>query len=188
LEHSCCTFGNREWQSKVWASKIGSLRPKNWNLLRPKKLELASVWPSARRNDCSRETPMRMQSSSESGRVASCLPLGTTSSKTKCVRLRNERSLQHPKQISARAIVEGTRKTILVLCSYTVVILHSQLRCVRTFRTCSRVSTVQFVALLQHRPCVCVCVRVKQSSILAFYAFAGLSGCTVNFASSYHLL
>jgi len=49
---------------------------------------------------------MRMQSSSESGRVAYCLPIGTTSSKAKCVWLRNGRSLQHPKakQISARAI------------------------------------------------------------------------------------
>jgi len=36
---------------------------------------------------------MRMQSSSESGRVAYCLPIGITSSKTKCVRLRNGRSL-----------------------------------------------------------------------------------------------
>jgi len=32
--------------------------------------------------------------------------------------LRNGRSLQHPKQISALAIVEGARRTILVLCSY----------------------------------------------------------------------
>ena len=40
---------------------------------------------------------MRMQSSSQSGRVAYCLPIGITSSKTKCVRLRNGRSLQHPK-------------------------------------------------------------------------------------------
>jgi len=40
---------------------------------------------------------MRMQTSSESGGVAYCLPIGITSSKTKCVRLRNGRSLQHPK-------------------------------------------------------------------------------------------
>jgi len=59
---------------------------------------------------------MRMQSSLESGRVAYCLPIGITSSKTKCVRLRNGRSLQHPKQISARAIVNATGRTILVLC------------------------------------------------------------------------
>jgi len=38
---------------------------------------------------------MRMRSSSESDRVAYCLPIGTTSSKTKCVRSRNGRSLQH---------------------------------------------------------------------------------------------
>ena len=50
---------------------------------------------------------MRMQYSSESGRVAYYLPIGITSSKTKCVRLRNGRSLQHPKQISARAIVDA---------------------------------------------------------------------------------
>jgi len=61
---------------------------------------------------------MWMQSSSESGRVAYFLPIGTTSSKTKCVLLRNGRSLQHLKQISSRAIVEGTRRAILVLCSY----------------------------------------------------------------------
>ena len=61
-----------------------------------------------------------MQSSSESGRVAYCLPVGITSSKTKCVRLRNGRSLQHPKQISARVIVDATGRTILVLCSYIV--------------------------------------------------------------------
>ena len=49
-----------------------------------------------------------MQSSSESVRVAYCLPIGITSSKTKCVRLRNGRSLQHPKQISAWAMpLEG---------------------------------------------------------------------------------
>ena len=51
---------------------------------------------------------------------AYCLPIGITSSKTKCVRLRNgrslQRSLQHPKQISARAIVDATGRTILVLC------------------------------------------------------------------------
>jgi len=38
---------------------------------------------------------MWMRSSSESDRVASCLPIGTTSSKTKCVRSRKGRSLQH---------------------------------------------------------------------------------------------
>ena len=84
---------------------------------RPQKLELASVWPSPRHNDCRREIlQMRMQSSSVSGRVAYCLPIGISSSKTKCVRLRNGRSLQHPKQISARAIVDATGRTILVLC------------------------------------------------------------------------
>ena len=60
--------------------------------------------------------PMQMQSSSESGRVADCLPIEITSSKTKCVRLRNWRSLQHPKQNYARAIVDATGKAILVLC------------------------------------------------------------------------
>ena len=40
--------------------------------------------------------------------------------KTKCVRLRNGRTLQHPKQISARAIVNATGRTILVLCSCIV--------------------------------------------------------------------
>ena len=72
---------------------------------------------------------MRMQSSLEFGRVAYCLPIGLvylvedeiTLSKTKCVRLRNGRSLQHPKQISARAIVDATGRTILVLCSYICV-------------------------------------------------------------------
>ena len=68
---------------------------------------------------------MRMQSSSESGRVAYCLPIGITSSKTKCVWLRNGRSLQHPKQVSARAIVDATGRTILLLCSYIVCTRHS---------------------------------------------------------------
>jgi len=52
---------------------------------------------------------MWMQSSSDSGRVAYCHPIGITSSKTKCVRVRNGvrngRSLQHPKQISDPAIL-----------------------------------------------------------------------------------
>jgi len=56
---------------------------------------------------------------SESGRVAICLPIGTTL-KTKCVRLKNGRSLQHPKQTSAWAIIDATRRTILMLCSYIV--------------------------------------------------------------------
>jgi len=59
---------------------------------------------------------MRMQSSSESGRVAYCLPIGITSSKTKCVRLRNGLSLQRPKQISARAIVDGQ----FLCCAFSV--------------------------------------------------------------------
>jgi len=63
---------------------------------------------------------MRMQSSWESGRVAFYLPIGTTSSKIKCVRSRYGRSLHHTKQISARAIDNGTHRTILVLGSYTV--------------------------------------------------------------------
>ena len=87
---------------RIWAWSYQDL--KHWNLLQ-----------SARLNNCCRETPMRMQSSSESGRVAPCLHIGTTSLKTKCVRLRNERSFQHPKQISSRAIVDGTRRTILVV-------------------------------------------------------------------------
>ena len=108
---------------------------------RPQKLELASVWPSPRHNDCRREIlQMRMQSSSVSGRVAYCLPIGISSSKTKCVRLRNGRSLQHPKQISARAIVDATGRTILVLC--LVPCLYSQLRCIR----CSRVFVVLIAA------------------------------------------
>jgi len=41
-------------------------------------------------------------------RVDSCLLIEATSSKTKCERSRKGRSLQHPKQISAPAIVEGT--------------------------------------------------------------------------------
>jgi len=65
-----------------------------------------------------------MQSSSESGRVAYCLPIGISSSKSKCVRLSNGRSLQYPKQASARAIVDATGRTILVL--------YSQLRCIRS--------------------------------------------------------
>ena len=48
-----------------------------------------------------------------------------------CVRLRNGRSLQHPKQISARAIVEGIRRTILVLCSNLV--QYSQMRYEKDF-------------------------------------------------------
>ena len=52
------------------------------------------------------------------------------------------------KQISAPAIVEGTRRTILV-CALTL--LYSQLLCVRTFRQCSRVVAVQ---LVEHRPCL----------------------------------
>jgi len=71
-----------------------------------------------------------MQSSSESGRVAYCLPIGITSSKTKCVRLRNRRSLQHPKQISAR-IVDSTG---ILDNSCVVHCLYSQLRCIRTIR------------------------------------------------------
>ena len=67
---------------------------------------------------------MRMQSSSESGHVASCLRIGTTSLKTMCMWLRNGVSLQHPKQISAWVIIKGTIRTIVVLCSYTTVILH----------------------------------------------------------------
>ena len=80
---------------------------------------------------------MQMQSSSESGRVAYCLPVGITSSKTKCVRLRNGRSLQHPKQISARAIVDAT---VQLHC------LYSQLRnCVvqELSAKCSRVFVVR---------------------------------------------
>ena len=65
-------------------------------------------------------SPTWMQPLLESGRVAYCLPIGTTSSKTKCMQSRNGQSLQHPKQVSARTIVEGTRSTILVLCSYIV--------------------------------------------------------------------
>ena len=91
---------------------------------------------------------MRMQSSSESGRVASCLPIGTTSSKTNCVRSRNGRSVQHPKpkQIPAPATVEDTRRTIVVLLLRVCNYLHSQLRCVKTFGRCSRAFAVQIVA------------------------------------------
>ena len=60
---------------------------------------------------------MWMQSSSESGRVAYCLPIGITSSKTKCVRLGNGRSLQ---QIIARAIVYVTGRTCVVHCLYAL--------------------------------------------------------------------
>jgi len=74
-------------------------------------------------------SPMQMQSN--------CLPIGITSSKTKCVRLRNGRCLQHPKQTSARAIetsaraiVDAAGRTILVLC--VVYCLNSQLYCTRT--------------------------------------------------------
>ena len=51
-----------------------------------------------------------------------------------------------PNQIYGRAIVEGTRRTILALCRYTAEILYSRLRCVRTFCRCSRVFAVQIVA------------------------------------------
>jgi len=56
--------------------------------------------------------------------------------------------VQHPKQISAPAIVEGTPRTIVVLllCVSVQLYLYSQLRCVRTFRKCSRVFAVQIVA------------------------------------------
>jgi len=88
----------------------------------------------------------------ESGRVASCLPIRRTSSKTKYVRLTNGRSLQHPKETSARAIVEGTRRTFFVLHSYVVVILP--LRCVWTFHTfvgtfnrCSRISDLHIAGM-----------------------------------------
>jgi len=73
------------------------------------RISCRDTWSSTKGNP-----PMRMQSLSESGRVASCLPIGTTSSKTKCVRSRNGRSLLHPKQISTTAIVGGTRRTIVV--------------------------------------------------------------------------
>ena len=108
--------------------------------------KLASVWPSARHNGCSRNSPIRMQSSSESGRGASCPPIGIISAKTKCVRLRKGLSLQHPKKMFTQAIVEDTRRTIIALCSCTAVKWYSQLHCVRTFRRCSRVFAVQFVA------------------------------------------
>ena len=52
-----------------------------------------------------------------------------------------------PKQISARTtFVEGNRMTILVLCSYTPVMLYTQLRYVRTFCRCSHVFTVHIAA------------------------------------------
>ena len=74
------------------------------------------IWPSALHNDCSRET---LQCGCNLRRcrrfVASRLPIGTTSSKTKCVRPKNGRSLQHPKQTFAPAIVEDIRRTIVVL-------------------------------------------------------------------------
>jgi len=72
-----------------------------------------------------------------------CICIGTTLSKTKCVRSRNGRSLQHPKQISAPAIVKGTRRTIVVLYLH---VQCSQLHCVRTFHRCSRVFAVLIVA------------------------------------------
>ena len=64
------------------------------------------------------------------GRVAYCLPIEITSSKTKCVRLRNGRSLQHPKT----NLCPGDRRCHWKNNSCVVHCLYSQLRCIRTFR------------------------------------------------------
>ena len=69
---------------------------------------------------------MRMQSSSQSGRVAYCLPIGISSSKTKCF------PVEKGGQISARAIVDATGKDNS--CVVQLHCLYSQLRCIRTFR------------------------------------------------------
>ena len=74
---------------------------------------------------------MRMQALLESSRVASCIPIGTTSAKTKCVRSRNGR--WHSKDNCA-----------VTVCMQLLV--YSPLRCVRTFRRCSCVFAVQIVA------------------------------------------
>ena len=104
---------------------------------RTKTLEIASVWPSARHKDCSRET---LQCGCNLRRSLVVLPTFVENH----VLAGNGRSLQHPERPSACGkwpIVEGIRRTILVLllCVYE----YSQLRCVRTFRRCSRVFAVQ---------------------------------------------
>jgi len=75
------------------------------------KLELPSVWPSAPHHDCSRET---LQCDCNLRRSPVVLPLAIPSEQLRQSR-ENGRSLHHPKQISAPAIVEGTRRTIVVL-------------------------------------------------------------------------
>ena len=60
------------------------------------------------------------------------------------------RLCQRTKQFSPLAIVEGTRWIILVLCSYTVVILCLELRCIRNVCRGSTVFVVQAWAIALH--------------------------------------
>ena len=83
---------------------------------RAKTLKIGtSVWPRARHNDCSREI---LQCGCNLRRSPVVLP--TAFHRNNLVEEDQvhalEKSLQHPKQISAQAIVDATGRTILVLC------------------------------------------------------------------------
>jgi len=113
---------------------------------RAKTLKIGTCFSElARHNDCSREILQcwcNLRRSPVVLPTAYCLPIGITSSKTKYVRLRNGRSLQHPKQISARAIVDAT---ILVLC---IVCTRNCVVCIRS------VFVVLIAAKATDGPCI----------------------------------
>jgi len=137
---------------------------------------------------------MRMQSSSESGRVAYCLPIGITS-KTKCARLRSGRSLQHPKSLPGRSSLEGqflccalSVQELSAKCSRVFVVLiattaWAMYQTITGHRVVNKQTYIQMLKLSCFLRCaptfeiLSICFEIFADVLLIFVLYRNISPC-----------